>query len=67
MSQLRWQKSSFSEAGSDTCVEVAADTAGELYVRDSKRPEMVISTSRPALRAFIRAVKVGEFGRLGDG
>ncbi|GAU65260.1 hypothetical protein SSP35_01_05980 [Streptomyces sp. NBRC 110611] len=67
MSQLRWQKSSFSEAGSDTCVEVAVDAAGVPYVRDSKRPEMVISTSRAALRAFVQGVKAGEFGRLGDG
>ncbi|MFF4601691.1 DUF397 domain-containing protein [Streptomyces sp. NPDC001339] len=64
MSRLTWQKSSFSEAGSDHCVEVAVDVTGVPYLRDSKRPDIVITTSRPAFCSLIRAVRAGELGHL---
>lgn len=66
MSQLRWQKSSFSEGGSENCVEVAARPSGtSRLVRESDAPGVVVTTSRRALADFIRAVKAGEFDRLG--
>ncbi|GLV76443.1 DUF397 domain-containing protein [Streptomyces hygroscopicus] len=65
MSQLTWRKSSFSEGHTDTCVELAADSAGLPHLRESDDPEVVISTTPAALRALLRAVKAGELDRLG--
>ncbi|KOG91069.1 DUF397 domain-containing protein [Streptomyces varsoviensis] len=63
MSQLTWQKSSFSEPGSDTCVEVATDLSGGAHLRESDAPTQVIATTPAALRALLRAVKAGTVGR----
>ncbi|GHJ31135.1 hypothetical protein TPA0910_55680 [Streptomyces hygroscopicus subsp. sporocinereus] len=65
MSQLTWRKSSFSEGHTDTCVELAADSAGLPHLRESDDPEVVISTTPAALRALLRAAKAGELDRLG--
>jgi hypothetical protein len=62
MSQLKWQKSSFSEGGTETCVEVAADLTGtRRHLRESDDPAMVVTTSPAALRALIVSIKAGEF------
>ncbi|MFE7120262.1 DUF397 domain-containing protein [Streptomyces sp. NPDC057654] len=57
MSQLKWQRSSFSEPGSDTCVEIAADPSGVARLRESEDPARVVAASAAAFRAFIRAVR----------
>ncbi|MFE7120261.1 DUF397 domain-containing protein [Streptomyces sp. NPDC057654] len=62
MAQLTWRKSSFSEGHADTCVEVAADSAGIRHLREGDVPERVIVTTPVAFRAFIRAVRAEEFG-----
>jgi hypothetical protein len=64
MSQLRWQKSSFSEAGASNCVEVAADLTGTpttRHLRESDAPATVVTTPPAALRALILSIKAGEF------
>ncbi|MBH5336809.1 DUF397 domain-containing protein [Streptomyces pactum] len=61
MSQLAWRKSSFSEPGSDTCVEVAAMPSCGALLRESDDPGTVIATTPAALRALVRAVKRGRF------
>ncbi|WP_431042416.1 DUF397 domain-containing protein [Streptomyces sp. P1-3] len=66
MPQLRWQKSSFSEGGADTCVEVAADAMGTRHLRESDDPGTVIRTKPAALRALMRAVRRGEFDHLAE-
>ncbi|MFJ2867112.1 DUF397 domain-containing protein [Kitasatospora sp. NPDC087314] len=59
MSQLNWQKSSFSGDRAD-CVEIASD--GELvYIRESDDPAHVVTTTRTKLDAWIRGAKAGEF------
>ncbi|MFI7308371.1 DUF397 domain-containing protein [Streptomyces hygroscopicus] len=65
MSQLAWRKSSFSTGEAANCLEVAADPTGIPHLRESDDPEVVISTTPAALRAFLRAVKAGELDRLG--
>ncbi|MQS16774.1 DUF397 domain-containing protein [Streptomyces kaniharaensis] len=64
-----WRKSSYS-GGSDGCVEVAGDpgaaglcgVGGVLPVRDSKDPGgPVLHFPSPAWRAFVAAVRAGEF------
>ncbi|MFD4996411.1 MULTISPECIES: DUF397 domain-containing protein [Streptomyces] len=61
MNQLRWRKSSFSEPGSDTCVEIAGSSTSGPHLRESTDPATVITTTRPALRALLVAVKRGQF------
>ncbi|MBC9726940.1 DUF397 domain-containing protein [Streptomyces sp. TRM68367] len=64
MSQLAWQKSTFSEPGSDTCVEVALDSAGRLCLRESATPGNVIVTTSTALGDLLRAVADGATGAV---
>jgi hypothetical protein len=52
-----WQKSSYSEGGADTCVELATDLAGRIHLRESDTPATVIAATRVALRAFLRGIK----------
>jgi len=62
---MRWHKSSFSEPGTENCVELAAEPSGAgRHLRESDEPGVVVTTSRSALAAFLRAVKAGEFDRL---
>ncbi|MFE2188542.1 DUF397 domain-containing protein [Streptomyces sp. NPDC059455] len=64
MPALQWHKSSFSSGDAANCVELAADSVGTPHLRESDDPEAVISTTPAALRAFLRAAKVGAFDRL---
>jgi hypothetical protein len=61
--EVQWRKSSYSAADT-SCIEVA-DLGGDLIgVRHSKRPdEAVIRLTRAEYRAFIAAIKRGEFDR----
>lgn len=62
MSQLRWQKSSFSEAGASNCVEVAAGLTGtRRHLSESDDPATVVTASGAALRRLILGVKACEF------
>ncbi|MFE1935722.1 DUF397 domain-containing protein [Streptomyces sp. NPDC059474] len=58
MSDLTWQKSSFSDGAGPNCVELAAAGNG-IRIRESDEPEAVIRTTPAALGALIRAVKAG--------
>lgn len=60
MSGLQWLKSSFSDAGGNNCVEVAAAENEDIAIRESERPDAVLTTSRAALRALVLGVKVGD-------
>ncbi|MFP8960869.1 DUF397 domain-containing protein [Streptomyces nanhaiensis] len=65
MSELVWTKSSFSEAGGNNCVEVAAADDGDgIAVRESTDPGRVLTTDRAAFRALLRGAKAGAFDRL---
>ncbi|MEV8016199.1 DUF397 domain-containing protein [Streptomyces sp. NPDC086554] len=57
MSELRWRKSSFSEGGADTCVELALDGAGSAHLRESETPATVIATTPAALRVLLDSIK----------
>lgn len=58
MSDLNWQKSSFSDGAGPNCVELAAVDDG-IHMRESDEPGTVIRTTPAALGSFIRAVKTG--------
>ncbi|KOG91970.1 DUF397 domain-containing protein [Streptomyces varsoviensis] len=55
MPELSWQKSSFSTDQAN-CVELATSPAG-IHLRESDAPEAIVTAKRPALRAFVRAVR----------
>ncbi|MFI2027230.1 DUF397 domain-containing protein [Streptomyces buecherae] len=58
-SEIKWQKSSKSTGG-EQCLELAED-AGEILVRESDDPNVILKTTPVKLRAFIQGVKAGEF------
>ncbi|MFD4400295.1 DUF397 domain-containing protein [Kitasatospora sp. NPDC058478] len=56
-----WRKSSYS-GGQNGCIEVADGFTGVQPVRDSKDPDgPVLRFRSPAWRAFVAAVRAGEF------
>ncbi|MEU7021564.1 DUF397 domain-containing protein [Streptomyces sp. NPDC046203] len=61
--QIEWQRSSFSGGNGPNCVEVGAHD-GQIVMRESDDPSIVVTTSREKLAAFILGVKAGEFDHL---
>ncbi|MFJ7276597.1 DUF397 domain-containing protein [Kitasatospora sp. NPDC098663] len=65
MSDLAWQKSSFSDAdGGSTCLELAAGVDSLRHLRESDDPAIIVTTTAAKLRAFILGAKAGEFDHL---
>ncbi|NUS81943.1 MAG: DUF397 domain-containing protein [Streptomyces sp.] len=62
MSTYLWRKSSFSGDASN-CVNVAA-ADGVIAMRESDEPEVILTTTPAALRAFIRGTKAGRLDHL---
>ena len=58
MSELTWQKSSFSGELS-ACVNVATTPDGAVAIRESDDPDVIVTVSPGALRGLIRAIKGG--------
>lgn len=58
----QWQKSSFSGAGGENCVEVARGGGGVL-IRESEDPGAVLAVTRAALASLLAGVKAGELDR----
>jgi hypothetical protein len=56
---IPWQKSSFSE-GNGNCLETASHD-GDVLVRESDDPEVMVRTTPRALRDFLSDVKSGAF------
>lgn len=56
---INWRKSSKS-ADQGNCIEVALQN-GEILIRESDDPGVVIRTTRAKLRAFIDGAAAGEF------
>jgi hypothetical protein len=54
MTELTWQKSSFSEGGGVNCLYVAATPTGPIHLRESDHPETTLTTTPTALAALIR-------------
>ncbi|MFF1794771.1 DUF397 domain-containing protein, partial [Kitasatospora sp. NPDC058263] len=65
MSEVLWQKSSFSGGdASNNCLELAPGTGDLRHLRESDDPDVVVTTDVAKLRAFILGVKAGEFDHL---
>ncbi|MER5180300.1 DUF397 domain-containing protein [Streptomyces sp. NPDC002896] len=52
MTELNWQKSTYSETAS-SCVYLAAAPDGTILLRESDEPEVILSTGPRQLRALI--------------
>lgn len=59
MSQLTWQKSSFSSDESNSCLYLASTPDGTLRLRESDTPHEIITTTPARLGHLIQAVKAG--------
>jgi hypothetical protein len=67
LSQAEWAKSSYSNGDGGACVEWAPAhvAAGTIPVRDSKDPRgPALHFTADAWRAFVSAVRGGEFGAV---
>ncbi|MBI0374714.1 DUF397 domain-containing protein [Streptomyces albiflaviniger] len=62
-SEIIWQKSSFSGGGGEQCLETAK-VAGDILLRESDDPSIIVKTTPDKLAAFILGVKNGEFDHL---
>lgn len=56
--EIRWRKSSFSADPEGHCIELASHE-GDVFVRESDDPGVVIKATPMKLRAFIASVKAG--------
>ncbi|ASQ95435.1 DUF397 domain-containing protein [Streptomyces sp. 11-1-2] len=66
MSRLDWRKSTFSEEAS-SCVYVAVTGNGKIRLRESDDPDVILTTTPAALRAFIRGAKAGALDGIQGG
>ncbi|MFD8338230.1 DUF397 domain-containing protein [Streptomyces solisilvae] len=65
MSDIKWQKSSYSADGpGNNCVELAHASDAAILLRESDEPGTVIATTPAALRALTRAARAGRFDQL---
>ncbi|MET8948756.1 DUF397 domain-containing protein [Streptomyces sp. NPDC004542] len=56
MPELKWLKSSFSEASGNNCVEIAS-IADAVALRESEDPVKILTTERGPLLSLIRSLK----------
>jgi Domain of unknown function (DUF397) len=63
MSEMRWQKSSFSEGNGSQCIELARHADG-IALRESDAPGVIVTSDRTSLRSLIVSVKTGAFDHL---
>ncbi|MFE2940234.1 DUF397 domain-containing protein [Streptomyces sp. NPDC059255] len=63
-SDIKWQKSSFSEVGAQ-CIQIAHHDGG-ILLRESDDPNVVTTTSPTKFAAFISGVKTGMLDHFTD-
>ncbi|WP_405990843.1 DUF397 domain-containing protein [Streptomyces sp. NBC_00986] len=56
MSEIAWQKSSYSGSGETNCVEIGA-TPHTLALRESDNPTVVLHTDHPQLTALLGHIR----------
>ncbi|WP_310728601.1 DUF397 domain-containing protein [Streptomyces sp. N2A] len=60
--EIQWRKSTYSEQ-SGNCLELAV-VDGQVLVRESDDPGVIVSTTPAKLAAFLAGAKAGEFDDL---
>ncbi|MFD9396869.1 DUF397 domain-containing protein [Streptomyces sp. NPDC060000] len=56
MTELNWQKSTYSEEAS-SCIYLATAPTGTILLRESDEPETILTTSPRQLRALITTLR----------
>ncbi|WP_262700144.1 MULTISPECIES: DUF397 domain-containing protein [Streptomyces] len=65
MSDIRWQKSSYSaDAEGNACVELAHALNAAVLLRESDDPGVMITTTPAALRGLVARIKTGGFDHM---
>ncbi|AUA13932.1 DUF397 domain-containing protein [Streptomyces samsunensis] len=65
MSDIKWQKSSYSADGpGNNCVELAHASDAAILLRESDDPCVVIATTPAALRGLVARIKTGGFDHM---
>ncbi|OEV06044.1 DUF397 domain-containing protein [Streptomyces oceani] len=59
MSDVTWQKSTYSGSGQNDCLELATAPAGTLHLRESDDPSTILNTSHTAVAGLLATVKRG--------
>ncbi|MER5749219.1 DUF397 domain-containing protein [Streptomyces sp. NPDC002088] len=57
MSELHWQKSTYSGGPQGDCVYLATAPTGTIHLRESDRPRTVLSTTPASLSALLDHLK----------
>ena len=60
---IQWLKSSFSEQPDGNCLELAS-YMGDLLMRESDDPDVVVTTASAPLLALLAGVQAGAFDQL---
>jgi hypothetical protein len=63
MTEINWQKSSYSGTGDGaSCIELAATPAGgTIRLRESDDPGVIVTTTPAPLKALLLGIKASEF------
>jgi hypothetical protein len=61
--EIKWQKSSFSTDSEGNCLEVAPQ-GDAVLMRESDNPNVIVTTTKAKLAAFLAGAKAGEFDHL---
>ncbi|GAB2911447.1 DUF397 domain-containing protein [Streptomyces mayteni] len=65
VSEICWQKSSYSPEGADNnCLQAARGRESVVLLRESDEPDVIAVAAPAALAALLRAVKRGRLDRL---
>jgi hypothetical protein len=59
--EVAWQKPSECDSGTTECVELYRTWNDKIYMRSSLAPSKIISFTPEEMKAFIGAVKKGEY------
>lgn len=57
MSELTWQKSSYSTGGNTECIELATGPTGLVHLRESDQPTQIATATPAALAALLDSIK----------
>ncbi|MFF5669583.1 DUF397 domain-containing protein [Streptomyces hygroscopicus] len=60
----QWRKSSYSSTG-NACLYVSAPDSATIRLRESDKPDTILTTTPNALAALIRSTKAGRLDHLG--
>ncbi|MGW1195158.1 DUF397 domain-containing protein [Streptomyces sp. NPDC002536] len=64
MSNVQWQTPFCGGDGGNTCIQVGFASDGTPILRETTRPDELVTTTREGLRNFIEAAKRGELDHL---